>query len=151
LTGSQLRFAETKEGFSLRPLGQAAKDALTTIEPHPKSDALFGTGEDGAPYQGLPKAWDRIAKRGKLKGVTLHTLRHSFATVANTLGLSEAAIAGMIGHSRNTVTSRYAHNVDAVLLAAADRVSTAIARAMDGEESATVENLDKRRQAQQGV
>jgi hypothetical protein len=41
------------------------------------------------PHQGLPKAWERIARRAKLKGVTLHTLRHSFATTANTLGCSE--------------------------------------------------------------
>ena len=106
---------------------------------------MFGSGEGDRPYQGLPKAWERIAKRAKLRGVTLHTLRHSFATVANTLSLSEAAIAGMLGHARTSITSRYAHNVDDVLLAAADRVAAAIAHALRGSKSASVTALPHRR------
>ena len=84
---------------------------------------------DGRRYGGLRRAWERIIKRAKLKGVILHTLRHSFATTANELGFSELTIAGMLGHTRTTVTSRYAHNVDHVLLTAADRVAGAIAHA----------------------
>ena len=84
----------------------------------------------------MPKAWERIAKRAKVKGATLHTLRHSFATMANELGFSEPTIAAMLGHSRGTITSRYVHVVDATLLAAADRVSGAIVHAMDGGKSA---------------
>ena len=64
--------------------------------------------------------------RAKLKGVMLHTLRHSFATTANTLGLSELTIAAMPGHSRGTMTSHYVHVVDDTLLAAADRVAGAM-------------------------
>lgn len=85
--------------------------------------------------------WVRIAKRANLKGVTLHTLRHSFARTANTLGCSEPTIAAMLGHSRGTVTSRYVHVVDATLPTAADRVSGAIARAMAGDEEAKVVRL----------
>ena len=77
-------------------------------------------------------------KRTKLRGVTLHTLRHSFATTANALGFSEPTIAAMLGHSRGTMTSRYVHVVDATLLAAADRVSGAIAHAWTGAKSAKV-------------
>lgn len=140
----QLRLSQTKEGYSLRPLGRAAADLLTELPKHDKSDAVFAWGDEGATYQGLPKAWDRIAKRAKLRGVTLHTLRHSFATFANTLGCSEPTIATMLGHSRGTVTSRYVHVVDATLVAAADRVSGAIARAMAGGKPATVLKMEKR-------
>jgi integrase len=87
----------------------------------------------------------RILKRSKLKGVSLHTLRHSFATTANMLGCSEPTIAGMLGHTRGTMTSRYVHVVDATLLAAADRVASAIDRAMKGEKAADVYNLDDAR------
>ncbi|MBM3622433.1 MAG: DUF4102 domain-containing protein [Alphaproteobacteria bacterium] len=145
LEGSQLRLAATKEGFSIRPLGRPAVDLLSELTRHPKSDVVFATGNEGRPYQGLPKAWARVAERAKLKGVTLHTLRHSFATTANTLGLSEAAIAGLLGHARSSMTSRYAHNVDDVLLAAADRVASTIARAMAGEADASVTRLSERR------
>ncbi|WIM10062.1 site-specific integrase [Enhydrobacter sp.] len=137
----QLRLANTKEGYSLRPLGQAAVDLLVDLPPHPRSDAIFGMGEEGAPYQGLPKAWERIAKRAKLRGATLHTLRHSFATTANALGCSDPTIAAMLGHSHGTVTGRYIHVVDATLLAATDRVAKTIARAMAGEKDATVTRI----------
>ena len=141
----QLRLAQTKEGYSLRPIGQPAVDLLATLRRHDKSEAVFGTGKEGAAYQGLPKAWARIAKHMRLTGVTLHTLRHSFATTANTLGCSEPTIAAMLGHSRGTVTSRYVHVVDATLLGAADRVAGAIAKAMVGEASATVTSIVSRR------
>jgi integrase len=140
----QLRLSDTKEGYSLRPLGQAAADLLTSLPHHPESDYVIASGRTGGRFVGLPRAWERIAKRANLKGVTLHTLRHSFATTANMFGCSEPTIAAMLGHSRGTVTSRYVHVVDATLLAAADRVSGAIARAMAGGEEAKVVRLESR-------
>jgi integrase len=143
----QLRLAATKEGYSLRPLGQAAAGLLAALPRHDKSDDVLAHGAEGQGYQGLPKAWERIAKRAKLRGVTLHTLRHSFATTANALGCSEPTIAAMLGHSRGTVTARYVHVVDATLLSAADRVSGAIARALAGERPARVVNMRGRKRA----
>ena len=141
----QLRLASTKEGYSLRPLGRSAADLLGGVPRHETSETVFASGPKGRPYVGLPKAWERIAKRAKLEGITLHTLRHSFATTANTLGCSEPTIAAMLGHSRGTMTSRYVHVVDATLLAAADRVAGAIAHALDGGDPATVVKIGSRR------
>jgi integrase len=145
LDARQLRLARTKEGYSLRPLGgTAAKELRRLIEKLDRpegSDAVF-VGKEGKPFAGLQRGWGRIAKKAKLdESITLHTLRHSFATTANTLGYSEATIAAMLGHSRGTVTSRYVHVVDDALLAAADRVSGTIARAMAGEKDATVTRI----------
>jgi integrase len=144
LRARQLSLASTKEGYSLRPLGRAATDLLEALPRHSKGDAVFGMGANGTAYQGLPKAWSRIAQRAKLKGITLHTLRHSFATTANELGCSEATIAAMVGHSRGTMTSRYVHVVDATLLEAADRVSGVIAHALAGRKLAKVVRLPHR-------
>jgi integrase len=73
---------------------------------------------------GFPKLWARIAKLGGLPdGVTPHTLRHSFASLANDLGYSEPTIAALIGHRGHTITSRYIHTADPLLLAAADAVA----------------------------
>jgi integrase len=137
LNSRQLRLTNTKEGHSVRPLGTAASELLVSLPRHPKSEIVLA-GSKGTPFVNLRRAFERIVIRAKLKGVTLHTLRHSFATTANTLGCSEPTIAAMLGHSRGTMTSRYVHVVDATLLAAADRVSGAIARAMAGEGSAKV-------------
>ena len=38
--------------------------------------------------------------------VTLHTLRHSVASLAADLGYGDAAIAALIGHARGGVTTR---------------------------------------------
>jgi integrase len=147
LEARQLRLASTKEGYSIRPLGQAAADLLEGFPHHPKSENVIASGPNGTPYVGIGGGWQRIVKRSKLKGVTLHTLRHSFATTANSLGYSEATIAGLLGHSRGTVTARYIHAVDDVLLKAADRASGAIAHALAGGKSAKVVKMGDRRRA----
>jgi integrase len=140
----QLRLTNSKEGHSVRPLGQAAADLLESLPHHAASETVLGSGRNGTPFIGLPRAWERIATRAELKGVTLHTLRHSFATTANTLGFSEPTIAAMLGHSRGTMTSRYVHVVDDTLLAAADRVAGAIAHALAGGKPAKVVKLGDR-------
>jgi integrase len=144
LEGRQLRLANTKEGYSVRPIGQAAVDLLASLSRQWDGIGTVLSGPDGKPYSGLRRAWDRIIERTTLNGVLLHTLRHSFATTANTLGCSEPTIAAMLGHSRGTVTSRYVHVVDATLLAAADRVSGAIAHALAGGKPAKVVKLGER-------
>jgi hypothetical protein len=56
---------------------------------------------------------------------TLHTLRHSFASLAADFGYGDAAIAGPIGHTRGGVTARHTHRSDKVL---PPRVGTAAPR-----------------------
>jgi integrase len=81
---------------------------------------------------GFAKLWARIAKLGELPtDVTPHTLRHSFASLANDLGYSEPTIAALIGHKGRSITSRYIHSADPVLLAAADAVADRTAELMD--------------------
>jgi integrase len=147
LEARQFRLAATKEGYSLRPLGHPAADLLANLPRYPESEAVFASSPHGKPYGGIRRAWERIAERAKFKDVTLHTLRHSFATTANTLGCSEPTIAAMLGHSRGTMTSRYVHVVDDTLLAAADRVAGAIAHALAGGEPAKVVKLGERASA----
>jgi integrase len=137
-----LRLQDSKEGYSIRPLGRAAADHLATIPHHPTSPLVLASGKRGRPYIGLRHAWTRIAKRAGLQGMTLHALRHSYATVANSLGYSEATIAGLLGHSRGSVTARYIHTLDDAQLAAADRVAGTIARVMAGEGGQVVQ-LDR--------
>lgn len=62
--------------------------------------------------------------------ITLHVLRHSFASLAADLGSSEPTIAALVGHKGHTITSRYVHSADKVLLAAADEVANRTAELM---------------------
>ncbi|QTI79028.1 integrase arm-type DNA-binding domain-containing protein [Roseomonas marmotae] len=136
--GNALRLEDSKEGASVRPIGRAVLALLETAAPIEEGQVYVVTGRDPMkPYGGLPGAWDRLAKDAGLVGITLHTLRHSFASTAADLGYSEPTIAAMIGHSSGTITGRYVHHLDAVLIAAADRVAAEIRRQMAGEAGAS--------------
>jgi site-specific recombinase XerD len=98
---------------------------------------LFPAERGDGHFVGLPKVLARLCKAAKLKEVTVHTLRHSYASITAELGFSELVIAGLLGHSAGSVTSGYVH-LDAALVAAADRVSTVIAEALDDRRSHVV-------------
>ena len=116
--GHALRLADSKEGASTRPIGRTALDVLAALPRKPEAGfVLPGTGDD--PYGGFRAAWRKIATAAELAGVTPHTLRHSFASVAGDLGYSESTIGALLGHAAGTVT--------AVLIAAADKVAAEIA------------------------
>ena len=125
------RLADTKTGFSLRPLSHAACDVLKGT-PRTAGDRVFAASRGGPEtLLHLKKFWPRIAKAAGLPGeVTPHVLRHSFASLAADLGYSEPTIAALVGHKGQTITSRYLHSADAVLLAAADAVANRTAEMM---------------------
>ena len=133
LTGKSLRLADSKEGASVRPLGSAALELFRQLVPSGEVEFVFPGSKGNASYVGLPKVWTRIAERAGLAKVTPHTLRHSFASVANDLGFAERAIAAILGHAAGSITGRYVHHLDAALIAAADRVSRSIYKMMNGE------------------
>jgi integrase len=76
-----------------------------------------------------------------LDQVTLHSLRHSYATTAlSVLGHRTELVARLIGHRtrENEMTLRYSHSLDADMLAATTTVSDAIERMCMGIEADVV-------------
>jgi integrase len=124
--GGCLRLEDSKEGASLRPIGQTVLDYLATIEAVEDCLAVLAPARGGQVFGGMARGWKRIVKKAKLKGVTPHTLRHSFASVASELGYTEPTIAAMLGHAAGSITSRYIHHLDSVLISAADNVAATI-------------------------
>ena len=124
------RLVDTKTGYSIRPLSQAACDLLRQL-PHGGELVFPASRGSDKPMIGFRKVWLRIADQAGLPAeVTPHILRHSLASVAADLGYSELTIAALLGHRKASMTSRYAHHADAVLLQAADAVSDRIAELM---------------------
>jgi integrase len=131
------KLGDTKTGESMRPLSHAACDVLRTLTG--SRDLVFAATRGDGRMLGFPKLWARIAKLGKLPGdITPHTLRHSFASLANDLGYSEPTIAALIGHKGDSMTSRYIHSADPVLLAAADTVANRTVELMGGPRPSSV-------------
>lgn len=136
LPGRTARLSDTKTGVSARPLGRAVVELLER-QPRAESPFVFPARTAGKPLQGLPRTWERIRLLSGLPDdVTLHTLRHSFASLAADLGYGDAAIAALIGHSRGGVTARYTHRSDTVLLKVADEVASATLERMGGRSAA---------------
>ena len=137
------RLADTKTGFSMRPLSHAACDIIREL---PRIGELVFPASDGDKRMaGFHKIWLRIAEKGALPAdVTPHILRHSFGSIGADLGYSELTIAALLGHRKASVTSKYAHHADAVLLAAADAIANSIAERM-GESHREARVIEFRR------
>jgi integrase len=129
------RLEDTKSGASVRPLARSAA-ALITAQPRTCSPHVFPARVVGKGLQGLPKLWQRIRTLAGLPAdITLHTLRHSFASTAADAGYGDAAIAGLLGHKRGGTTARYTHAADAVLLEVADEVARVTQTKMGGDDA----------------
>jgi len=149
--GTCMALGETKTGPSLRPLSRAAFAIIEKQDPI--SDFAFPAGPEAEGYKGLPGLWRTVqkaarlaaeaaaAERGEpapkaspLDGVTLHSLRHSFAGIAEELGATIPTIAALLGHRVGGVTGGYIlKRVDVLLVDAANRVADHIEKLMSGE------------------
>ena len=72
----------------------------------------------------------RVCRLAGIKNATLHTLRHTFASIAGELGFTELTIRAMLGHASQNVTQDYIH-IDEALKLAVRRTSVEIARLLD--------------------
>src|ERR1019366_5951325 len=129
-----IRFADTKTGAQLRPIGETAVAHLLVQPKFENCDWIFPVSNGEGSFVGAPRIFQRICTAAKIHGASLHTLRHTFASVAADLGYSELTIAGVLGHRGSSVTARYAHVPDRALIAAADHVAKHIALALSGEK-----------------
>jgi integrase len=75
------------------------------------------------------KAWRRVRERAGLLDITIHTLRHNFAShgVMGSIGLS--IVGAALGHRDNRTTSRYAHLADNPVAEAVELISGKIIEA----------------------
>jgi len=145
--GGCFRLEDSKEGASVRPMGRPVFDVLAKIDREKENPFVLTAMRGSGAFGGMPGAWRRIMKRAELEGVTPHTLRHSYASVAGDLGFTESTIAAMLGHAAGSVTSRYVHHLDSVLIAAADKVARTIHGMMTGAEGKVVQLPSRKRKA----
>jgi integrase len=136
--GRCIRFEDTKSGAQLRPIGAAAVKHLAALPRKDDCPWVFPADRGEGHFVGLPRCLKRVCAKAGLVGVTIHALRHSFASIAAEMDFSELTIAGLLGHAVPGVTARYAHVPDSALVSAADRISARIVAALDGKGDADV-------------
>lgn len=130
--GRCITLADTKSGGQVRAVGAAAFAVLDTLTRGPGSPWVFPAARGDGHFVGLPKVLDRIYAAAGIEGASVHTLRHTLASVAADEGFSEMTVAALLGHARRGVTQRYA-KVDRAAVLAADAVSAKIASLLAGQ------------------
>ncbi len=131
---SCLRLADSKEGYSIRPIGLPVVEYLDERIKSRTGMYVFPGRDANKAFGSFPNHWKKIFADSPLADVTAHVLRHSFASVANDLGFTEITIAALVGHANGSVTSNYIHTVDTALIMAADTIAGYIQGLLDGTE-----------------
>jgi integrase len=120
-----IRFPDTKTGRQTRIIGEAAVLVIKQQLKRNGQRFVFPAEIGQGAFVGLPRVLDRVLRAANIAGVSLHTLRHTYASVAAELGFSELTIAGLLGHASQGVTQRYIH-IDEALVLAANKTSARI-------------------------
>mgnify|MGYP005852639379 CR=1 FL=1 len=124
-------FPDTKSGAQLRVIGSPA---LTVIQAQPEitgNPHVFPSTMGEGPYTAVSACLARLCRMARIEGVTAHTLRHTFGSMAGELGFSELTVRAMLGHASQNVTQDYVHIDEAVKLAV-ERTAAEIAKLLDG-------------------
>jgi integrase len=93
-TGNYVALPETKSGPQIRVIGDAAVACLLQQADTSRSQFVFPADWGEGHFIGVVRVLDRICARAGLKNVTPHMLRHTFASLAASLGFTELTIAG---------------------------------------------------------
>lgn len=129
-----LRLDDTKTGKSVRPLGQSAAALMGTL-PRVQGNPYVLPGLNPKQHlREIKRVWYAVRHAAKLKGLRLHDLRHSFASVPATSGESLLVVRSLLGHKRVATTERYSHLGDDPVKRAADRTAEDIAGWLRGSE-----------------
>ena len=86
----------------------------------------------------LKNSWREICKLAGLKGIRVHDLRHTYASVLVSSGWSLPITGALLGHTQPGTTARYAHLFDNPLRAATESVAAIISSSGDVQPSVEV-------------
>jgi site-specific recombinase XerD len=135
-------FPDTKSGPQMRAAGDAAINSLLAQGQRSASSNVFPADWGEGHFIGVVRVLERVCARAGLAKVTPHVLRHTFASIAASLGFSELTVSGLLGHGPRGVTQRYIH-LDAALVIAADQVSAEIMRLLDDGEPRPMKSVKR--------
>lgn len=104
------------------PMAPRLHDLLRSL-PRNGSDWIFAT-RDGGPHAGhiLSRDFRKLVKLCAIKGASLHTLRHTFASHLVMNGTDVYTVQKLLGHSSIKTTEIYAHLAPDFLKAAVEKL-----------------------------
>ena len=134
-----LRLADSKTGEGVIPLGTAALAVLASLDRSAPDDLVIESAKRGARIA-LTKPWHRLRKAGQIgPDVTLHSLRHTFASWSVMGGFTTAQTGAVLRHKSAQTTKGYEHHALDSQRRTAEAVSAAIAATANGSPAAVVQ------------
>ena len=107
------------------PYSKQVAELLDKRRAGPDGTPIFA-GRTGAALTDVKRTWDRVRDTDGLKGVRLHDLRHTYASLLVSQGHPLPVIGALLGHTQAQTTARYAHLFDDPLRKATEDVSFSI-------------------------
>lgn len=136
-------FPDTKGDAQIRAIGQAAAELAASQPLRRDCPYIFPADVGDGHFTAAKACLARLCASVGIVGVTPHTLRHTFGSVAGDLGFSELTIRALLGHAAQSVTQGYVH-VDEALKLAVTRTCEKISSLLDEEDKAGLPEQDER-------
>lgn len=138
-------FPDTKGGAQIRAIGPAAAKLAASQAVRKNCPFVFPGDVGDGHFTAAKACLARLCASVGIAGVTPHTLRHTFGSVAGDLGFSELTIRALLGHAAQSVTQGYVH-IDEALKLAVTRTCQEIATLL-AEEDEDANSKHNERQA----
>ena len=122
----QLFLRDSKTGPRMVWLSQPARDVLDGLDRSGQWVFPAPRGRGSRNKGWLEGFWDEVRAEAGLRGVRLHDLRHTHASVALRQGETVLTIARLLGHRNPETTLKYTHLADKTVMDAAERVGAAL-------------------------
>lgn len=129
--GGYVAFPDTKGDAQFRAISPEAVKVVASQPEIVGCPYVFPAGNGDGSFTAVADCLARLCRSAGITGVTPHTLRHTFGSIAGELGFSELTIRAMLGHASQSVTQDYVHIDDAVKLAVrrtSDEIAKHLAR-----------------------
>lgn len=128
-------FPDTKSDAQIRAIGPSAAKIAASQPARGNNPYVFPSDITDGHFTSAKACLFRLCASVGIEGVTPHTLRHTFGSVAGDLGFSELTIRALLCHAAQSVTQGYVH-IDEALKLAVTRTCEEIASLLDEEDKA---------------
>jgi integrase len=130
-----LLLPDSKTGAKAVPLAAPALEVLSKLPRDDRSPWVFPAARGEGHHVGVPKVWRKLREMVGLKGVRLHDLRHTHASVGVALNQSLFIVGKILGHKRPQTTEKYAHLALDPIRAAAEQTAQRLVGALRGRKA----------------
>jgi integrase len=139
-----LTLRDSKTGARPVWLNAASLAVLEDLSRIRLGDYVIAGDRSDAPRSDLSKPWRQIVKHAGLD-VTLHTLRHTHASIGVGAGIGLPLVGSLLGHRNSKTTARYAHIANEPARRAAETIGATLTSALERRSPDNIVGIRGRR------